>query len=175
MRARKRQPRRSEVKEKINQHKSDMEAEEINLDRVATDVETIRETREELEFDGTVEGTEEIETEIENAEDVTVEIFDEEDDALESIQEDASEYEDEMSDRSDSSENDLKKVSLARAKIETKDTIAELKNAKDAIVRDIDFFIEQIEIAKEDIKSSEQGQDDLNKRVHADRKRRENK
>ena len=175
MRTQKRQPRRPEVKEKIHQHKSDMEAREVNLDRIASDVETVRETLEELEFDGTVEGTEEIETEIENAEDVTVEIFEEEDDALESVQEDASEYEDEMSDRGDSSENDLKKVSLARAKIETKETVAELKKAKDAVVRDIEFLIEQIEIANEDIKNSEQAQNDLNKRVHADKKRRGSK
>lgn len=175
MRTQKRQPRRPEVKEKINQNKTDMESKEVNLDRIATDVETVRETLEDLEFDGTVEGTEEIETEIENAEDVTVEIFDEEDDALESIQEDATEYEDEMNDRSDSSENDLKKVSLARAKIETTETIVELKKAKDAIARDIDFLIEQIEITNEDIKNSEGAQDGLNKRVHANNIRRGNK
>lgn len=175
MRTQKRRPRRPEVKEKINQNKTDMEAKEVNLDRIATDVETVRETLEDLEFDGTVEGTEEIETEIENAEDVTVEIFDAEDDALETIQEDATEYQDEMSDRSDSSENDIKKVSLARAKIETTETALELKKAKDAIVRDIDFLIEQIEITSEDIKNSEEAQGDLNKRVHSDNIRRGNK
>lgn len=175
MRTQKRQPRRPEIKEKIHQHKSDMESREVNLDRIASDVETVRETLEELEFDGTVEGTEEIETEIENAEDVTVEIFEEEDDTLDLIQEDASEYEDEMSDRSDSSENDLKKVSMARAKIETKETVAELQKAKEAVVRDIEFLIEQIGIANEDIKNSEQAQRDLNKRVHDDKKRRRTK
>ena len=169
MKLRRHQPRRSDVTEKVSQNRNDMEAKELNLDRIATDVETVRETLEKLELDGTVEGTDEIEREIENAEGVTVEIFDGEDKVLETLQDEASDYQEEMDGRNDSSESDLKKVSLARAKIETQETVSELENAKEAIIRDIDFFMEQIQIAKKDIKESEYAQDELHRRIHNER------
>ncbi len=173
MRKGKRNPSREGIDTKIRENEDDMKAKEGKMERTASDVEIVRETYEELELDGTVEGTDEVEAEIERAEDVTVEVFDQEDADLEIVQESSVEYKNEINERNDSSENDLRKVSLARSKIETQDTITELEKAKEAVLKDIDFLIEKMEAAKEDIEKSEESQESLNQRVH-DRKRSKN-
>ena len=49
-------PTRSEVTDTVEKHKDDMSEKIEELDLIATDSETVRETLESLEFDGTAEG-----------------------------------------------------------------------------------------------------------------------
>jgi hypothetical protein len=160
-------PTRSEVTEKIEINRGQMEAKEIDLDKIAQDVETVRQTIESLDFSGTDEGTNEVESAIESAEDVTKEVFDKEDDNLDQAQDDNQEFEGELQDRSGSSESDLGKISDSGAKIETKETVNELERAKEAVLQDIDFLAEQIRRASEAREKSNTVQERLRSRVHA--------
>ena len=159
-------PTRSEVNEKIDISRKEMDEKENDLDKIATDVETVRQTLESLDFGGTAEGAEELEGSIEGAEDVTTDVFDRQDSTLEKIQEDNQEFEGELSERKGTSESDMGKVSEAGARIETNETISELEKAKEAISRDIEFLFEQIDQASDARKKSEDIQERHNARVH---------
>lgn len=163
-------PRRSEVTEKVEHQKDSMDQKNDELDTIATDTETVRETLEALDFDGTAEGGDDVEEAIEKSEDVTVEIFDGEDETLEGIQSDTEEYEGELHERTDSSESDLDKVSDAAAKIETRDTVDELAHAKEAVSSDIEFLEEQNENAREARNESDRLQEEHRGRVHGGRR-----
>jgi hypothetical protein len=163
-------PTRSEVTETVEKHKDDMSEKVEELDTIATDTETVRDTLESLDFGGTSDGAEEVESAIDQAEDVTVEIFDREDENLEEIQGDTEEYEGELQERTDSSESDLDKVSDAAGKIETQETVGELENAKAAVSSDIEFLREQDETAKQAREENEQLQQNHRSRVQGGRR-----
>jgi uncharacterized phage infection (PIP) family protein YhgE len=163
-------PTRSEVTETVEKHKDDMSEKVEDLDTIATDTETVRETLESLDFGGTADGADEVENAIEQAEDVTVEIFDREDGNLEEIQSDTAEYEGELQERTDSSESDLDKVTDAAGKIETQETVGELENAKASVSSDIEFLKEQDETAKQAREENEQLQQDHRSRVQGGRR-----
>lgn len=163
-------PTRHEVSEKTDTTKREMEAKENDLDKIASDVETVRHTLEQLDFRGTAEGSGEVESSIESAEDVTTEVFDREDEGLEQIQQDNKEFEGELEGRRGSSESDLGKIS--GAKIETKETVSELEKAREAALRDIDFLAEQIRRATDARKESDAVQERLQARVHTGKGRR---
>ena len=159
-------PTRNEVTEKIESDKKEMEGKETDLDKIASDVETVRQTLEQLDFGGTAEGSDEVESSIESAEDVTTVVFDREDESLEQIQTHNEEFEGELQDHHGSSESDLGKISDASAKIETKEAINELEKAREAALRDIDFLAEQIGRASDARKESDTVQEKLQARVH---------
>ena len=159
-------PTRSEVTEKIDTTKSEMEAKETELDKVASDVETVRQTREYLDFGGTAEGSDEVESSIESAEDVTIEVFDKEDESLDQVQTRNEEFEGKLQDHQESSESDLGKISDARAKIDTKETINELAKVEEAISNDADFLKEQRLRASDAREQSDDIQRRLLARVH---------
>jgi 6-pyruvoyl-tetrahydropterin synthase len=165
-------PTRHEVTEKIESNRKEMEGKETDLDKIASDVETVRQTIEQLDFSGTAEGSEQMESSIESAEDVTREVFDREDDSLEEVQTHNEEFEGELQDRQGSSESDLGKISDSSAKIETKETINELVKAKEAVLHDIDFLVEQIRRASDARKESDAIQERLRTRVHTGKRGR---
>jgi hypothetical protein len=144
-----------------------MEGKETDLDKIASDVETVRKTIEQLNFHGTSEASEEVESSIKSAEDVTKDAFDKKDESLEQTQKDNQEHEGDLQDRRGSSESGLGKISDSSARIETKETINELVKAKEAVLRDIDFFIDQIKRASDARKESDAIQEKLRARVNA--------
>lgn len=162
-------PRRNEVTERIDNNKNEMEGKETDLEKIASDVETVRQTLEKLDLSGTADGSEQVESAIESAEDVTKEVFDREDETLEQIQTGNEQFEGELQGRRGSSESDLGKISDASAKIETKETIDKLLEAKEASLRDIDFLAEQIGRASDARKGSDAIQEKLQARVHIGR------
>ena len=165
-------PTRTEVTEKIETDKREMEGKETDLDKIASDVETVRQTLEQLDFGGTSEGTDEVESSIESAEDVTEDVFDKEDESLEQTQNDNQEFEGKLQDHRGSSESDLGKITDAGGKIETKETINELLKVKEAVLRDIDFLKEHILRASEARKESDAIQEKLQARVHTGKRER---
>ncbi|MFC1676608.1 hypothetical protein ACFL3G_06050 [Planctomycetota bacterium] len=164
-------PTRSEVTDTVQKHEDDMTEKVEDIDIVATDAETVDETLENLDFEGTAEGTEAIESAMEEAEDVTVEIFEEEDENLEEMQSDAEDYQDELQERTDSSEEDLGEIVDASGQIETQETIDKLVEAKSAVLEDIDFLNEEIEHAEEAIEETENQQQEHRSRVDAVRRK----
>jgi len=171
MRDRKRKPTRDQLEGRIRDNESDMKNKEEKLERTATDVEIVRETYEDLELDGTVEGTDEIESNLDKAENVTVEVFDSKDAELDTTQNASTEYKNEIKERSDFSDQDLQKVSLSRSKLETIETIQELEKVKLAVIADIEFLQEKFLVAQKDIDESEEVQDSLIHRVHSPKTR----
>jgi len=170
MRKRSNTPTRGEVTEKVEKNNDQMEEKVEELDTIATDTETVRETLENLDFSGTAEGTDAVEAAIENAEDTSVEIFEGEDENLEEIQADAEEYEGELHERSDLSESDFDKASEATDQIAMESTKAELERARSEIRDDIDFLNEQNETAQEIREENEQLQQEHRARVQSERR-----
>ena len=158
-------PSRSEVKELLDKSKEDMREKETDLDKIACDVETVRKTLESLNFEGTAEGSEEIEGAIKGAEEVTETVFNGEDEKLDRIQQENEEHETGLETRSDSSEQDLRKIVDASAGIETRETVSELARTKELALQDIGFLKEQIERALRSREESEQAQKELQSRV----------
>ena len=138
--------RRPEVTEKIETNKNEMDTKENNLDTIASDVETVRQTLENLEG-GTVDGFDETEKSIEVAEDVTIEVFEKKDDELEEVQSDTEEFEGEIKENRNSAESDLGKLSDASGKIDTTETINRLVEAKETVMRDMEFLAAEIDRA----------------------------
>ena len=166
MRQRTDTPTRGEVTETVDTHKDDMSEKVDELDVIATDTETVRDTLESLDFNGTSEGGDQVEEAIEQADDVTVEKFNEEDEVLEEIQDELEQYESELQERTDSSESDSGLVSDAIDQITTEETKGELENAKSEIDDDITFLTDQNSIARESREETEESQQELQNRVH---------
>ena len=162
---------RREVTEDVETRSRDMEEKEVDLDKIASDVETVRQTLERLDFGGTQEGAEQLEKTMERAEGETEKVFDNEDTNLEEIQVDSGEYEEGLEDRQSSSESDLGKISDASADIETRETLNQLVQAKEATLRDIDFLAEQIDRARSAREKSDIIQEKHQSRVHGGKKR----
>jgi len=161
-------PSRGEVKEKVEKSKQDMQEKAEELDIIASDTEVTRETFDNLDFEGTADGTEIIQEAIQEAEDVTVDIFDEEDENLEQIQTDTEEYEDQLQGRSDTSQSDLGKVTDAAERIATEETKDELGKAKEEIHEEIEFIDSHQESAREARQENEQIQKQHQNRVHTE-------
>ncbi len=162
-------PKRGEVKEKNEKCRMDMKESEVNLDKLATDVETVRKTLESLVFYGTDEGSRQVKKHIEGAEDVTKEVFSEEDEHLEQIQGEGQIFEKDLKDMEVTSEKDLGKLSDSSVEVKTTETINELIKAKEAILVDLDFLKEQIVRAHESRERSDQIKKELKSKVFSGR------
>jgi uncharacterized protein YjbJ (UPF0337 family) len=158
-------PTRGEVNERVEKNKEQMNEKIDDLDLIATDAETVRDTLESLDLSGTSEGSDSVEGAIEEAENVTVEKFDEEDEALQEVQSDMKDFEGDLQERTDSSESDSEKVSEAIGQVTTAETKGELDQAKSEIGDDIEFLKEQNETAREAREENEQLQQEHRSRV----------
>jgi len=163
---------RNEIVETNEDNRERMEEKEGELDTIASDVEAVRETREKLDFGGTQEGAEELDTSISEAEDVTTEVFENEDENLEEIQAENENFEGELQDGRDSSDSDLGEVVEVSAKVETNETINELLTAKEALIRDIDFLGDQIQRSSDAGERSNDVQETHRGRVHSGKRGR---
>jgi len=139
---------RTEVTGEIEKKKEEMDTKETDLDTIASDHEIVRGTLENIEG-GTVEGFDETEKSIEAAEDVTVEVFEKKDDELEEVQAETHDFEGEIKENRNSAESDLGKLSDASAKIDTTETINELVEAKETVMRDMEFLAGEIDRAQD--------------------------
>jgi hypothetical protein len=164
-------PTRGEVSETVDKHGEDLEKKTEELDVIATDTETVRDTLDALEpGSGTQEGVDEVVRSINDAEDVTVEIFEEEDENLEQEQAESEEYQTDLEGREDASESDRNKINDASSHVETQATVDELANAEVAVSEDIDFLNEEIDKADEAREESEKLQQQHRGRVHGGRR-----
>ena len=162
-------PTRGEVSEKVETNKDKMDENLESLDVIASDSETVRDTLDSLDFNGTAEGTSDVTGAIEKAGDVTVEKFNEEDEELEEIQSESEEYENELHERNESSEHDSGKVCDAIGQIATEETKGELEQAREGIQDEIEFLSEQNETAREARAENEQLQQQHRSRVQGGR------
>ena len=148
-----------------------MEGKEVNLDQIALDVETVRQTLEKLEG-GTSEGTEEVERAIESAEDVTAEKFDTDDEDLERNEAESREFEEEIERRKESSEADLGKTSDASAEFKTQEAIKEFGKVKAAALEGIEYLEQQRKRALDAREKTESKRKELENLVRKSKERR---
>ena len=158
---------RGEVTDTVDRSQGDMREKEGGLEKIADDVEVVRQTLENLDFGGTAEGTEAVEEAVRGAEDVTEETFDREDQELDEVQGRDEEYQGELQEHSEASDADLDKLSEASGQIDTRETVNESVKAKEAALRDVEFLAEQIRRAQEARDESERTQSDYENRVHS--------
>jgi len=158
---------RGEISEQTDTSQRDMREQEETIEVTASDVETIRQTREGLEPSGTAEGADAVESAVEGAEDATIDVFEEQDEALEQIQQDASEHEEDLGEHAEGTERNLGRLSDASARIETSVAVDEFVRAKDAELDDVDFLRGEEEKVKEGREGSERKQVDYQKRVRS--------
>jgi hypothetical protein len=140
------------------------------METVAEDKETIDEARDSLEHGGTSEGGDEVDGHIERAEEVTVEVFEGHDQELEGKQQESQEFQSELEDRKQTDESDLGKLSDASGRIETQETVNEVRPAKEAALKDIEILSDQKEQSNQDAERSEQLQKDQQARVYSGRR-----
>ena len=164
-------PRQHDIRERVDRNSERMKDKEVDLDRAASDVETVRRTLENMVLGGTAEGSDAVEEAIETADEVAGEEFENEDKELEDMQRETGEHEGELEGRSDASEKDAKEIDEAEKAIKTRAAITEIARAKEAALRDIDFLAEQIRRAREARDESERVQQDLTGRVRSGRRR----
>lgn len=142
-------PKQSEITEKVEKHENDMHEKTEDVEKTVEDVETVRQTLEELDFGGTAEGGEAVEQSIEGAENVSVGEFDSESSALEELEHESEEHEGELQERNDTTTADLGKISDASGRIHSDAANSELIAAKESALRDIEFLSDQAQRAQE--------------------------
>lgn len=142
-----------------------MQEKEEQLDTIAGDVETVRETLDSLDLGGTADGADQVEAAVENADDVAVDAFDEQDEGLDKLQEENEDYEGELEDRSEVSESDRDKLADASGRIETGAAVNELSKAEEAARDELDFLNEHIERERAAREESERAQQEYEARV----------
>lgn len=160
-------PTRGEVTEKVDRSGADMDEKEEQLDTIAGDVETVRQTLESLELGGTADGADEVETAVESADDIAVDAFDEQDEDLDELQEENEEFEGELEDHSEISESDRDKLADAGGRIQTDGAADELSKAEEAARGDIEFLQEHIERERAAREESDRAQQEYQARVRA--------
>ena len=164
-------PTRGEVSDTVNTHGEELEKKTEELDVIATDTETVRDTLDALEpGSGTMEGVDEVVQSLTDGEEVTVEIFQEEDENLEQRQAESQDYQTDLETREEASESDRNKITDASSQIETQATVGELAHAEAAVSEDIEFLNEEIDKADEARRESENLQSRHRDRVHGSRR-----
>lgn len=158
---------RGEITDTVDRSDQDMTEKNEDLDKIRADVLKVRETLDNLEFGGTAEGSDAVETSFEEAEDATVDVFDTEDEQMDGIQSKNEEYQGEIQEHADTDESDLGKISDASAQIETEVTITALIEVKNTALQDIDFLIAQLDRARDAREESENTQQDYRSQVHS--------
>ena len=137
-------PREGDVIEKVNRHQTDMDDKGEQIEEAADDVQTERQTLEQLDLGGTTDAAEAIEQAIESAEDVSVEQFDSESQDLEEVHSDSQDHEDELQERSDTSSSDLGKISDASAEIHNDTANDQLVDANMEMISRIPDSVDQL-------------------------------
>jgi hypothetical protein len=143
----------------VDKNAEDMGEKETNLEKVASDIDKIRELVQRLELRGSAEGADRIEQSVEGAGRATEEAFDREDQELEERQEQSETYRGELDGKATATESDLGKLSDASAQIETQEATREFAEAKAAALEDIDALEKLVDRARESREKSEQVQE----------------
>lgn len=156
---------RHEIARSVIDAQSDFEEKAESLNDIASDLETIRDTIDALNFAGTVEGTTEVEDAIDGAENNAVGVFEAEDDELDERQEESDQFKDDLQERSTQMESDAAAIRDVTDRIQLESTASELAEAKEAALRDVEFLTEQAAHAQESRDQSERVQREYRERV----------
>lgn len=158
-------PTRSEITEHVENDSEKMHEKIEELETATEDSETVQNTLDSLDLEGTSDGAAEVQAAVERAQDVATEIFEREDTELEAIEDEAEQYEGDIRELSEASQSDVEKVSDAIGKIDRQETSQELEHAREAVESDIEFLQEQTEQAQNAREETSRLQQDYRSRV----------
>lgn len=161
---------RGEVTERVDRNANDLQEKADASEKVVEDVETVRETRDEVELGGTADGADEVEQALDTAEDTAVDIFDDRDEEVEQQQEDSEEHEEALREGRETCESDREKIADKGSRIDTAEVAHKQDEVHEATNREIEFLddYEGREAAARE--ESEQLQREHQVRAHAGRR-----
>jgi hypothetical protein len=157
---------RGEIGEKLDRTSEKLREKESDLDRIASDIETVRQTIVNLALEGTDEGKREVERAMDRAEDVTEKVFEHEDQELDRVQGESDEYRSDLEGRAESIGTDAEKIADTQNTIQTKEAEAEFEGARASVLEDLAFLKDVADRAKEMCRESDDAQ-----KVHQERAR----
>lgn len=161
-------PGRDELAERGESQHQRMHDTEENAERKVTDVETERETADELDLEGTREAAEAIEQHIDEAENRSTEEFETDGRELEGIHQEVEEFGGELQDRTDSMARDAERISEARERLTSEVAGGELMGAIESAQAEIEVLQKQLEHSRQTLAESRRRFDEQRKRVQAD-------
>jgi len=160
--------RRSEVTERVERHKNEINEQADHVEENVEDTETVRETIDNLKG-GTEEGFDESKQHVESARDTSVHEFERNSDKLEGLQESSKEFEGELHEHSDTVALDTERISDASRKIHSDRAMREVNAARDSSERDKELLDEHEDRAREFREESQRIHDEYKGRVNAAR------
>lgn len=156
---------RSDISGSLESIKSSLcEGEEVTEEAVE-DTENLERLDNVLEYGGTAEGGDALESGIHGTQDVAVGVFEEREGLLESEQEKNREFSGELDERSDLDERDLSKVSETGKGFHATETRGEIQNAERALKEDMEFLGGRISESNDRGRESDQALSALKGRV----------
>lgn len=166
MKRRRHSESRSEVEKKVETSEKKLDERVDALDKMDKDVRIVREMIADMEFGGTLEGADELEQSVEATEDTAVEVFDEGNQKLEEVETENEALEGDLKEKKETNESDQGKLEDSKQKIEAGKTLQELEQAKENVLRDIQFLADKITRAKEARDQALEEQKGMKNRVH---------
>lgn len=167
MSRRRRTESRSEVESKVETSERNLVERIDVLDKMQEDVQTVREMIADMDFGGTLEGTDELEQSVEKTEGTAVEVFDEKDQELEGAAAENEALEENLTEKRETDESDQGKLDSAGEKLDADKTRRDIEEAKETVLRDVEFLAQKIARAKEARAQAREAQKNLQGRVHS--------
>lgn len=160
---------RGEVGAKVEQRQKDIAEKSEQIDRDVSDVETERQTLDGLDLSGTSEAMESVQAAIEGAEKASQQEFAGHSQELEQVHVDAGTDQKDLQERSDSTDQDLRKMEGAAEKVHGDIAKSEIDKAKDSARRDIEFLLEHIQRLEKALEESNHRHQEHQSRVSSGR------
>jgi hypothetical protein len=158
---------RGEITAEVEESDQSMQEQLEEMEKGDADVQTVRETLGSLEFGGTSEGNDAVQSALDDAESVGVVVFDEKDGKLDELQDENEGVQDGLRDQTDADEKDEQGVSDAGGRIAFEQTLKALDDVKRQINDDIEFLKSHIEQAMNSVAESEAKQQEHRDSVHS--------
>jgi len=158
---------RGEVEAKVEHHREEVSEKTEQLDKDVNDVETERTTLDGLELEGTSEAAETVERALQEAEKASQQEFSGHSQELEHLHEGAGADQKDLQERSDSTDQDARRIEGAGEKIQGDAARNELEEARDSARRDIEFLQEHIDRLRQALDESDRRHQEQQSRVNA--------
>jgi len=157
----------TDIEGKTETSEHDLEEQLDVLGEKHEEVEAVRDTIGKLDFGGTLEAGEHLEDDMGEVEDAAMEVFDKEDGKMEDVEGENEDIEESLTETMEGNEAEQEKLEGLRPDIETDVTRRKIEEAMQTIVKDVEFFADQIVQAIEAREQAKRTQEDLKGRVHS--------
>ncbi|MBT3379364.1 MAG: hypothetical protein HN742_26430 [Lentisphaerae bacterium] len=158
---------RDDIRETVDRTEEDLDSRGTELEVLKVDVETVRNAVERINWGGTSDAVEIMESAVDGAEQAVIDTHGRQTAELDEVQAENAEHGDELGERSDVDREDADHISDTAGGVSTQESVNELTRARDAVLQDIDFLLEQIDRAQTAGERSQELQDIVDQAVGA--------